>query len=199
MQTADSRPENTEEAMTQEQFESQASSESSDSSKESSPHIEAEAATDFSGAVDAKSTPEYLEMQNKYQRLMAEFDTFRRRNARESLELMEQANAKLIGRLTDVLENYDRALSVAVPEGAEDYARGVTLIRDQFFGILKEFGLEIMDPQGESFDPNLHEALMQQPSAEIPAEHISTVYQKGYLVKGKVIRHAKVIVSTGQE
>ncbi len=147
--------------------------------------------------IDVKATAEYQEMQSKYQRLLAEFDTFRRRSARESLDLVEQANSKLLGRLTEVLENYERSLSIAVPEGADEYAKGVTMIRDQFLGILREFGLEIMDPQGEAFDPNLHEALMQQPSSEVPADHIVQVFQKGYTVKGKVIRHAKVIVSAG--
>lgn len=71
------------------------------------------------------------------------------------------------------------------------------MISGQFSGILKDFGLEIINPEGAAFDPNEHEALMQQPSEEIEADHVLQVFQKGYKVKDKVIRHAKVIVSAG--
>lgn len=142
---------------------------------------------------------EYQDLMGKYQRLLAEFENFRRRNARESLELIEQANSKLIGKLTETLENLERAVEHVTELDGKAFCdlQGVQLSKDSFFRTMSEFGLEINDPKGEAFDPNLHEALMQQPSEEIAEGHIAQVFQKGYLVKGKVIRHAKVIVSTG--
>lgn len=165
----------------------------------SNENAEAASETPNEQTLELKDHPEFLELQGKYQRLLAEFENFRRRNARESLELIEQANAKLIGKLTETLENLERATSHISEFEGKSFCdlQGVQLSKDSFGRTLVDFGLEVMDPQGEAFDPNLHEALMQQPSDEIPAEHIVQVFQKGYLVKGKVIRHAKVIVSTG--
>ena len=151
-----------------------------------------------SDSVSVKDHPDFVELNNKYLRLHAEFDNFRRRSARESLEVMTSANAKIMGRLVDVLENFERATDAEHTKASvEDYSKGVLLIKDQFSNTLKEFGLNILDPQGEKFDPNFHEALMQQPSAEVAEEHILQVFQKGYKLNDKVIKHAKVIVSAG--
>lgn len=149
-------------------------------------------------AIKVTETEEYQEMNNKYLRLHAEFDNYRRRTARENLELVERANAKVLSDLCEVVENFDRAIETeAGAEAHEDFVKGIRLIADQFNGILKNHGLEVINPEGLAFDPNEHEAMMQQPSEDVEPDHVLQVFQKGYKVKDKVIRHAKVIVSAG--
>ena len=138
------------------------------------------------------------EANDKYLRLVAEFDNFRRRTAKENLTLIESANNKLLEKLSEVVENFDRALAEENQGNPEDFVKGVGMIKSQFDGILKDFGLKEINPEGEQFDPNMHEALMQQPSEDVPEGTILNVFQKGFQVKDKVIKHAKVIVSAGQ-
>lgn len=138
------------------------------------------------------------EVNNKYLRLVAEFENFRRRTAKENLELVESANNRLIGNFCEVVENFERAFNQKTDEvKPEDFREGIRLIRDQFLGVLKQAGLEEINPENETFDPNLHEALMQQPHDEVAEGNVVTVFQKGFKVKNKVIKHAKVIVSSG--
>lgn len=132
-------------------------------------------------------------------RLMAEFDNFRRRSAREQLEIIETANGKLLEKLSEVLDNFERAF--AAENKAKDldtFEKGMQMIHDQFAKVLADAGLEQLDPTGEEFDPNCHEALMQQPSEEIPENHVVTVFMKGYKLKNKILKPAKVIVSSGK-
>lgn len=188
--------ENTKELNEEETLQEQIQEESTETSEET--HEDSETQESTGETFDVKSSEEYSDLNNKYLRLHAEFDNYRRRTARENLELIERANAKILAELCEVLENFDRALETeSGAESHEEFLKGVNLISGQFSGILKDFGLEIINPEGAAFDPNEHEALMQQPSEEIEADHILQVFQKGYKVKDKVIRHAKVIVSAG--
>lgn len=139
--------------------------------------------------------------QDKFMRLMAEFDNFRRRTAKEQLDLIETANAKLLEKLSEVLDNFERA---AHPDNnkQKDYdafAKGIQMIHDQFAKILSDAGLEQLDPVGEPFDPNVHEALLKQPSDTVPESHVIQVFQKGYRLKNKLLKTAKVIVSAGSD
>jgi molecular chaperone GrpE len=135
---------------------------------------------------------------DRYIRLMAEFENFRRRTAKENFELMAAANAKLIGRLTDVLDNFELAFDPRHKAGSvEDFEKGIRLIYNKFKEVLSEEGLEEINPAGQTFDPNLHDALMQQPSDTVPENKLVQVLQKGYRVKSKILKHAKVIVSQG--
>lgn len=132
-------------------------------------------------------------------RLMAEFDNFRRRSAREQLEIIETANGKLLEKLSEVLDNFERAF--AAENKAKDldtFEKGMQMIHDQFAKVLTDAGLEQLDPTGQEFDPNCHEALMQQPSEDIPENHVVTVFMKGYKLKNKILKPAKVIVSSGK-
>ncbi len=142
---------------------------------------------------------EVQDLKDKNLRLYAEFENFRRRTSKENFELIASANAKLIGKLTDVLDNFELAFDpkhkAAKPE---DFEKGIKLIFAKFKDILSEEGLTEVNPVGEEFDPNLHEALMQQPSETVPENHVAQVLQKGYKVKAKILKHAKVIVSTGK-
>lgn len=148
--------------------------------------------------LDAEANKKIQDMSDKYLRLHAEFDNYRRRTAREILEITQTANAKLMSKLIDVADNFERAFSEEhKTDDLEGFRKGMLLIQEQFISILKDSGLESIDPTGEEFDPNSHEAMMQQPSDDIEEGHVITTYQKGYQVKDKVIRAAKVIVSSG--
>ncbi|SHK54343.1 molecular chaperone GrpE [Fibrobacter sp. UWT2] len=132
-------------------------------------------------------------------RLMAEFDNYRRRTAKEQLELIETANGKLLEKLSEVQDNFERAFaSENKAQDLEAFEKGMQMIYNQFAKILTDAGLEQIDPTGAEFDPNMHEALMQQPSETVPEGHVVTVFQKGYKLKNKILKTAKVIVSSGK-
>lgn len=132
-------------------------------------------------------------------RLMAEFDNFRRRSAKEQLDIIETANGKLLEKLSEVQDNFERAFaSENKAQDLEAFEKGMQMIYNQFAKILTDAGLEQIDPTGAEFDPNCHEALMQQPSETVPEGHVVTVFQKGYKLKNKILKTAKVIVSSGK-
>lgn len=136
--------------------------------------------------------------QDKYLRLFAEFENYRTRSAREQLELINTANGKILTKLSEVKDNFDRAFAEENKTGdLAAFEKGIKLIQEQFNKVLEEFGLETIDPTGEVFDPNLHEALMNQPSDTVPEGSVIQVFQKGYRIKNKLLKVAKVIVSSG--
>lgn len=180
---------------------------------EQAPAQDAPATDDASPAAapDAEAAPESIESaedilkaelaaaNDRNLRLMAEFDNFRRRSAREQLEIIETANGKLLEKLSEVLDNFERAFSAEnKAKDLETFEKGMQMIHDQFAKVLSDSGLEQIDPTGAEFDPNCHEALMQQPSEEIPENHVVTVFMKGYKLKNKILKPAKVIVSSGK-
>ena len=119
--------------------------------------------------------------------------------AKEQLELIETANGKLLEKLSEVQDNFERAFaSENKAKDLEAFEKGMQMIYNQFAKILTDAGLEQIDPTGAEFDPNCHEALMQQPSETIPEGHVVTVFQKGYKLKNKILKTAKVIVSSGK-
>ncbi len=145
-----------------------------------------------------KLQDEVQDAKDKHLRLLAEFENFRRRSAKESFEVIASANAKLLGKLTEVLDNFNLAFDPKhKTDKPEEMEKGMRLIYNKFKEILSDEGLTEVDPQGEAFDPNLHDALMQQPSDTVPENHIIQVLQKGYKAKSRILKHAKVIVSTG--
>lgn len=138
------------------------------------------------------------DIQDKHLRLHAEFDNYRRRSAKEHLEVIETANGKLLSKLSEVLDNFDRAFASENKTNAEAFEKGISLIYEQFRKTLADAGLEVLDPVGQEFDPTCQEAFMKQPSETIPENHIVTVFQKGYKLKNKILKTAKVIVSAGK-
>jgi molecular chaperone GrpE len=147
------------------------------------------------------------EQNDRYLRLMAEFDNCKKRTVREYDQIIATANEKLISELIEVRENFERALKTDLqknkPEEApsvEDsgFFDGMKLIFSKFDAILTRNGLEPFGAAGEAFDPQLHDAMMKVPNQEIAEDHIVEVFEKGYTLKKRVIRHAKVIVSAGK-
>ena len=145
-------------------------------------------------AADAEAKD--AERKNEFLRLMAEFDTFRRRTAEEKLELVKSASADTIKGLLPVLDDCEIALAqMEKTEGNEAAVEGVQLIFNKLMGYLKTKGLERIEAKGEVFDTELHEAvtLFPTPDEDLKGKVID-VAQTGYTLGGKVLRFAKVIV-----
>jgi len=135
---------------------------------------------------------------DRYLRLMAEFDNYKKRSGREFERLIEGANEKLMLEIVDVRENFERALKAGEQGG--DFAPffdGMKLIFAKFEEVLSRNGLTVFAEAGEQFDPTIHDALMNTPHTEIPVEHIVEVFERGYKLKNKIVKHARVIVSSG--
>ena len=157
---------------------------------------EAEAKAAETEAKMAEADAKEAERKNEYLRLMAEFDTFRRRTAEEKLELVKSASADTIKGLLPVLDDCEIALSqMEKTEGNEAAVEGVQLIFNKLMNYLKTKGLERIEAKGEVFDTELHEAvtLFPAPTEDLKGKVID-VAQTGYTLGGKVLRFAKVIV-----
>lgn len=136
---------------------------------------------------------------DRYLRLMAEFDNYKKRSSREYQTVVDSANERLMTDLLDVRESFERAVKNS--EQAEDCKtifEGLKLIFSKFDTVLVKHGLEVFGAPGEPFDPMEHDALMKTPHQEIPEDHIADIYERGYRLKGKVMKHARVIVSSGK-
>jgi molecular chaperone GrpE len=140
---------------------------------------------------------EIAEQKDKYLRLYSEFENFRRRTAKEKLELIQAANEKLINALLPVVDDFERA-EKSLKEKNDKDLDGVFLIYNKFKKTLDQHGVKVMDvSQGSDFNADLHEAITQIPA---PQENLKgkivDVVEKGYLLNEKVIRFAKVVVGS---
>ncbi|HEX2728441.1 MAG TPA: nucleotide exchange factor GrpE [Rubrobacteraceae bacterium] len=124
-------------------------------------------------------------------RLKAEFENSRKRQERERERILQTASENLITELLPVLDNLDRAL-----EHEGDVREGVRATRDQLADVLGREGLLPVASDGQSFDPNVHEAVMSQPSEEHEEGTIIQTFERGYVLNGKPIRPAKVVVAS---
>ena len=136
------------------------------------------------------------ELKDKYLRLLAEFDNYKKRSVKEKLELMKSAAQDTMSALLPVLDDFDRAKKNAEDENSiEPFSEGVALVYSKLYNSLKQKGLEPMVSTGEVFDPELHEAITEipAPSEDMKGKIIDTI-ETGYFLKDKIIRHAKVVV-----
>ncbi len=160
------------------------------------PEKEAPSAGEETKAVD-KPEPE-PDWEDRYLRLAAEFDNYKKRSARDFVRIIKNAEGDLIRELTEVLDNLERALDPEHRNGElDELVKGIDLIYDQFKSVLEKRGLSRMKAIGEPFDPEKHEAMMQIDSDDYPDGHITGEIAVGYLLGDRVLRHAKVIVSRG--
>ncbi len=136
------------------------------------------------------------ELNDKYLRLFSDFDNYRKRSNAEKLELIKTASREVIEGLLSVLDDFDRALQHLKEQGADEQTiQGVELIYNKLFTFLKQKGLEPMDSQGKEFNTDYHDAVTQIPApSEDMKGKVVDVIQKGYLLNGNIIRHAKVVV-----
>lgn len=145
---------------------------------------------------NAKLTEEVAKWQDKYARLSAEFDNFRKRTLKEKMELIESAGEDVIKGILTVVDDFDRAITAN--EKVEDAAiirEGTAIIRQKLLDLLRQRGVKEIEAIGQELDTDLHEAI-----AKIPVEEeekkgkIVDQIQKGYKLKDKVIRYSKVVV-----
>lgn len=146
-----------------------------------------------------KPSPEALELvafKDRYTRLMADFDNYRKRQVREREEWVKRANEELLGDLLPVVDHLELALGKSA-DPADPLAAGVRLVYDQFIALLERNGVTPIDAKGQPFNPAFHEALAQMNSATVPAQEVIDQFRRGWLLAGRLLRPAQVIVSSG--
>lgn len=142
---------------------------------------------------EEKKEPEEDE-NSRYMRLMADFQNYKKRVEKEKSDLYSYANEKLVTELLNVLDNFERALE---HEGEDkSFHEGMQMIFKQLFDVLEKSGLKEIPALGEEFDPNFHNAVMNEDTEEYESGTVSGVMQKGYTLNGKVIRPSMVKVAS---
>lgn len=160
----------------------------------------AENVTEQDSASEANETEKLRadleEMQQKYLYLLSEFENFKRRTAKERLDLFKNASKDLLVELLPVLDDFERGLqAMEVSTDVASVKTGVELVYNKFKGVLSNKGLQPMNATGTDFDPEFHEAISQAPAAsEADKNKIIAEVEKGYKLNEQVVRYAKVIV-----
>lgn len=141
-------------------------------------------------------TAERDELKDRHLRLAAEYDNFRKRSQRERAEWAERAQAELLGKLLEVLDDLDRVVENGGKSASlDDLHQAVTLVDRKLWKELEKFGLEVLEPEGIPFDPSMHEAISQVPAPAAEKAHtIAMTFQAGYRYKGILLRPARVQV-----
>jgi molecular chaperone GrpE len=132
-------------------------------------------------------------------RSQADFDNFKKRAAREKEEAIKYANSSLLERLIAIVDNFELGLAAAKGEGQSSpiYA-GMSMVLKQLTDFLAENGLQPIDAEGETFDPNLHEAIAHESSGEVPEGVVLRQTRRGYRLKDRLLRPSSVVVSSGK-
>jgi molecular chaperone GrpE len=147
---------------------------------------------------DAESRAEA--MHERSLRALAELDNFRKRMARDRVDLMRSAAADVIESLLPALDNLKLGLqSASNPENLGEVVKGFEMVGGQILSALEDHGLKPIDPTGEAFDPHFHDSLSTQPSEEVEEGTVLQTLKVGYLLKDKLLRPASVIVSSGPD
>ena len=147
----------------------------------------------------SQPSPEALELaalKDRYARMMADFDNYRKRQTREREEWLKRANEDLLGDLLPVVDHLDLALKKTA-DPSDPFATGVKMVYDQFFSLLDRYGVTPIDAKGKVFDPAFHEALTQMSSPTVPAHTVIDQFRRGWLLAGRLLRPAQVVVSSG--
>lgn len=133
------------------------------------------------------------ELKNKVLRQMAEFDNFKKRTAKEKTELYNVAKADTVESFLGIIDTFERALETETAD--EPFKQGVEMIFKQFHETLKKLGVEEIEAQGKPFNPELHNAINQVEDENFDENTVCQVFQKGYRLGDRVIRHAMVVVA----
>ena len=135
------------------------------------------------------------ELQKQLLRLQADFENFRRRNAAEREQLSTFVTAEVVGKFLKVLDNFERAeQSVKTTTDMNTIVAGMEKIKRQFEQAFKELEVEEIPAEGQKFNPKLHEAVMRGQNPDLEDDSIEQVFEKGYKLRNKIIRHSKVKV-----
>lgn len=145
---------------------------------------------------DAEMVKVKEELENttdRLKRIMAEFDNFKKRNAKERELLYNSILGDIINRLLPVLDNLEKAANVETTDS--NYKQGIDLVLKQYIDVLSSFGVKEIESVGKTFDPELHEAVSMVQDENLGEKEIKEEFRKGYKLGDKVIRHAMVIVA----
>ena len=194
-QAEDQQGQTTDKAQQADQAEEQEANQSNQEATDTSSEQEEQEAEEQKDPLQQKQE-EYQELYDKHLRLYSEFENFRRRSRKETADAKEKGRSDMVLAVLPVIDDFERALS-SINESTEskDVYEGVELIYNKFKNILSEQGLQEMQPVGETFDPDYHEAVtkMQAPSEDQKGKVIDVV-EKGYMLNDRIVRHAKVVV-----
>jgi len=130
-------------------------------------------------------------------RSQADFDNFRKRSAREKEDAVKYANASLLERLIPIIDNFELGLAAAGSAENSPILAGMSMVAKQLNDLLAEFGVAPIDAAGQTFDPNLHEAIAQAHDPTVPEGKVIRQVRKGFKLKDRLLRPANVIVSKG--
>jgi molecular chaperone GrpE len=145
-----------------------------------------------------RKTEECKAINDKYLRLAAEFENYKRLTQRDQREQIRFGNEQLLKELLPVVDNMERAIKAARTNGSDSaLVQGVELTLKQLSGILAKFGVQAIETAGQDFDPSAHQAVSYGPSNDVPANKVLDEFQKGYRLHDRILRAAMVSVSSG--
>lgn len=147
----------------------------------------------------AARTKEAEDNHNRFLRAYADLENYKKRAEKEKADCITFANENLITEVLGVIDNLERALSHAKEENLESLMKGLQLIVDQMNMVLKKFGLQEIKAVGEKFDPSLHHAISHEDTTEVEPDTVVKEFQKGFLLKGRLLRASIVAVAKRPE
>ncbi|MCR5738103.1 MAG: nucleotide exchange factor GrpE [Eubacterium sp.] len=166
------------------------------SEEEQGEEKEADSEEDAEEKKDPKDA-KFEELNDKYQRLFAEFQNFRNRSEKEKASMFDMGARNIIEKILPVVDNFERGIATLKEEDLESpVGQGMDMIYKQLSKTLEELGVEAIEAEGKEFDPELHNAVMQVENEELDENTVAQELQKGYIYKGTVIRHSMVSVVT---
>ncbi len=186
-----------EETMTQEDEEN-VTVEAAEAAETDGADIEAEADEENRSAKIKKDKKDEKieELSDRLVRQMAEFDNFRKRTEKEKQQMYSVGAADVIEKLLPVIDNFERGLAAMTEEEKTTaFAQGIEMVYRQLMTALEEIGVTPIEAAGKPFDPDFHNAVMQQPSEEFESGTVTQELQKGYMYKDRVVRHSMVMVA----
>ncbi|MBL4774040.1 MAG: nucleotide exchange factor GrpE [Alcanivoracaceae bacterium] len=170
-----------------------------ESEEQNSEEVEVEAEAEIVEKKETNQDEEVANLKEEIMRMRAEMDNVRKRNARELENLRKYSLDKFAKALIPVADSLDKALEVAHKEDcqvtAEQMVEGTAMTQKVFLKVLVDNGMDVIDPQNEKFNPEFHEAMTQVPNPDLKPNTIVDVFQKGYVLNGRLVRPAMVVVS----
>ena len=152
----------------------------------------AEGKTDLQNQLQAKQN-KIEELDDRFKRVLAEFENFKKRSAKERESLYDSIIAEIVSSLLPVLDNLEKAAAAETKD--EEYKKGVELMLQQFKDVLASKGVKEIETVGKTFDPELHEAVSSVVDENLGEKEIKEEFRKGYMIGNRVIRHSMVIVA----
>ena len=190
---------------TPEEFDAEAIQEDADadqtqSGAEDEAGDERQGAHDDDGKVQGDAAEELVKVKDQLLRTVAEMENVRRRAQRDVENAHKFAVEKLLGELLPVVDSLEKAEELAkTTDNADNMAEGISLSLKLFVNTLEKSGIALVDPLGEPFDPQLHEAMAMVPNPDAEPNSVMDVMQRGYTLNGRLVRAAKVVVVKGEQ